>query len=69
MNGKIRALLERRQMWERLYPAYYIERHFHLYDGELEALLDLARQKGEPMIKHHGKPLPPKKPSPKKPPL
>jgi hypothetical protein len=36
-------MLERRAQWKRLYSQQYYERHFMLYDGELEALLDAAR--------------------------
>lgn len=45
MREKIRAVLARRKMWERLYPNWYIERHFTLYEGELEALLKMAKEK------------------------
>ena len=44
-DQRLRAILARRAMWERLYPTQYIERFFEpLYDGELDALLDAARQ-------------------------
>ena len=38
----IEAVLERRAQWKRIYPQPYIGRFFTLYDGELDALLDLA---------------------------
>jgi hypothetical protein len=39
----IDSVFERRAQWKRLYSQQYYERHFMLYDGELEALLDAAR--------------------------
>jgi hypothetical protein len=39
----IDSVFERRALWKRLYSQQYYERHFMLYDGELEALLDAAR--------------------------
>jgi hypothetical protein len=38
-------ILERRKLWERIYgDPSYIQRFFHPYDGELEALLELAKE-------------------------
>ena len=40
----IKAALERQKLWKRLYSPEYIKRFFTLYDGELEALLSLAKE-------------------------
>lgn len=40
----IKSAVERRKLWERLYSPEYIKRFFTLYDGELEALLSLAKE-------------------------
>ena len=47
MNEKISALLARRKMWANLYPAWYIKKHFALYEGELDALLEMAGKSAE----------------------
>ena len=44
----IRQLLQRRAQWERLYPKWYIDRHFTLYEGELEELLKMAKSRACP---------------------
>ena len=41
----IQAVLERRAQWKRLYSPEYFNRYFHPYDGELEALLDVAEER------------------------
>jgi hypothetical protein len=38
----IEAALERRAQWRRTYSQSYYDEFFTLYDGELDALLDLA---------------------------
>ena len=43
-DPKIQQFLTRREQWERIYPQWYIDRHFTLYDGEMEALIALARK-------------------------
>lgn len=45
MQKKIRAVLARRKQWEKIYPTWYIERHFTLYEGELEALLEMTKKR------------------------
>jgi hypothetical protein len=42
----ITQVLKRREQWERVYKGYpyYIRRFFTLYEGELEALLELAEE-------------------------
>lgn len=43
-NSKlISEALKRREMWEKIYDTSYIQRFFSFYDGELEALLELAK--------------------------
>ena len=44
MKRIIAQVLQRRKQWERLYSPDYIKRFFTLYDGELEALLELAEE-------------------------
>ena len=46
----IRQLLQRRAQWERLYPKWYIDRHFTLYEGELEELLKMAFEMQQPPV-------------------
>lgn len=41
----VHQVVERRARWEEIYPQAYIDRWFSLFDGELEALLDLARKR------------------------
>lgn len=42
----INQLLTRVRLWRGLYDEGYFKRHFTLYDGELEALIDLAMTSG-----------------------
>lgn len=39
----LRKLIERFDQWERLYPKDYVNRFFHLYDGELRPVIDTLR--------------------------
>jgi len=41
----VAEILKRRKQWEITYNPEYIRRFFTLYDGELEALLELAKEK------------------------
>ena len=41
----IKAALQRREQWKRIYSKEYFDRFFTLYTGELEALLDLAEER------------------------
>jgi len=38
----IRNVLERRKQWRSLYPPDYVERHFHISNRELDALIEFA---------------------------
>lgn len=40
----VKEVLKRREMWERIYPASYVERFFSLRDGELCLLLAVVRE-------------------------
>lgn len=44
MNEKVKAILKRYDQWKSLYPPEYIKRFFHIYDDELEPLLDYLRE-------------------------